>query len=443
MKQSRSFYDSFPSSSANWLTAALDPFHDYQYDVDGLPDERSAPSVCQVHNQSYTLTCPPAFAAGTWDASVLFTGMNSPIGVVHGFAPGPQTGCGMMTVTNSVQHSYDHGVLSPGVPFGALNLWAGGSVNGMCTGAPCLASDVYTTLGSVNAVDRCRLIGAAVEIANTTAEVYKQGSLTVAQLPDVSDDTATTVYRDVNAVSQYNDTWYQQDKGPIQACTLPPLLAVPGSQTWPAAQGCYFIPRMTRVPREVIPYLYTAALQGTPTARVPVLYGTDGKTATPEPNAFYHQTPLHIPCLCPIHPNGFSPIQVYMSGLSAQSTLTITFRTIVEYFPTLGSPLLPLAQPSAAFDPKALALYSHIVAKAPYAVPIDENADGDYFRKILKVLSQLCAAGSPFLGAYGPAMGAMGTALSVAGDLLPKRQAAASGGQTRKSQAKKPVRKGA
>jgi hypothetical protein len=56
-----------------------------------------------------------------------------------------------------------------------------------------------------------------------------------------------------------------------------------------------------------------------------------------------------------------------------------------------------------------LALYSAVVAEAPYAVQVDQNAAGDYFRKILKVLGQSLELISPIFGSYAPlAMGAGG-----------------------------------
>lgn len=377
----------------DWLKACLDPYHDFSLGSAGLPDERVTPSVVKMHNQSYTLTAPTSAGAGTWDASVLYTGFNSRI---SGFAAG-----GMETLpdTRALNVDYDSAVISLGQPFGALNIWAGASGTSMTTGAPTTVGDTNFALGSVSATsDRCRLLAVAFEIHNTTAEIYKQGSLTVAQLTEPPSDTSTIVYHDVGVLG-LKDQWYQADRCAPMANTLPPLLAVPGSQTWPLEKGVYAIPRMAVIPRD------TGTFGTENNGRIPIMVGSDGKVATPGPLGWYFWDPPanteQAPTFLPYRPSGFTPIQVFVSGASNQTSLTITLRTIVEYFPLLGSELLPLATPSPAYDPRVFEIYGRIVAEAPYAVPVGQNAGGDYFRKILYALSQALSIGSPYMGAYG------------------------------------------
>lgn len=414
----QSFGSKFSEDSEGWIVACLDPYHDFQYEVAGLPDERVAPSVVQIHNQTVNLTVPASAGGNNWDASILFTGINSPINCEADNILG-----GMVTATGSNIHLYSSSNVSTGTSFGALNLWAGMAGSTMSTGSPKTTGDSYSSLGSVLKTDRCRLIGVGIEIHNTTAEIYKQGSITVAMLPDTACDTSMIYYHDTAGAK--DDTFVQADRALVQACTLPPLLAVPGSSTWPASEGVYAIPRMTMVPRDVLSYAYTpgvATNQGAST-RLPILYGTDGKVATPEPTGS-HAEGGYSQCLFkPFGPNGFSPLQIWCSGLSAQTTLTVSFRTIVEYFPALNSPLLPLANPSPIFDPKALACYSAVAARAPYAVPVDQNSAGDYFKKILRVLGESLSVISPVFGSYAPIAQGLGKAMVSGSDLIRKDEA--------------------
>jgi hypothetical protein len=277
--------------------------------------------------------------------------------------------------------------------------------------------ETHAALGSVLTTDRCRLISVGFEIHNTTAEIYKQGSLTVAQLPDVAEDSHTCNYKDTN-VAGYNTQSIQVDRCCLMASTLAPLLSVPGSQTWPAAEGVYVIPRMTKVPSQVISYALVEGQDGGYGAngRVPVLYGTDGLVATPEPTTYIRGVAgadsSNIPLCNPFGASGFAPCQVYLSGLSNASTLTISFRTVVEYFPALGSALLPLASPSPCYDPDVLRLYSEIITMAPYAVKVSENASGDYFRRIFQILSRALVLTSPLFGSFGPVVKAGGEIIS-------------------------------
>lgn len=319
----------------------------------------------------------------------------------------------MVTQSFAQMHIFDN---STGIDWGALNYWAGDTGEAMDVGAPVNAHHTYGSLGSVLGTDRCRLIGVAFEVHNTTAEVYKQGSLTVAQLPDSCVDAGTVHYiTSMSTLANRDATVCQLDRALVEACTVTPLRAVPGSQTWPAAQGVYCVPRMTEVPRNI--QLYK---EGGPfsdgnvsqdgyghSGRIPVVYGTNGKLATPSPSGTQSIVdggviPYDRYIFHPFAPNGFAPMQVWFSGLSMQTSLTISFRTIVEYFPALTSPLLPLASPSPIFDPKALALYSAVAARAPYAVPVDQNEAGEYFRKILRILSQGLGLISPIFGQYAP-----------------------------------------
>lgn len=415
--------------SRDWLIGCLDPFHDYALESHGLPDERSAPSVVQVHNQVFTLTTPTVAAGGPWDASVIYTGFNSVINT-------PRFG-GMMLVKSSTGRLYDSSSISSGTPFGALNIYAGAAGATMQTGAPHVVGTTNECLGSVLNTDRCRLLSVGVEIHNTTAEIYKQGSLTVAQLPDLACDSSNATY--IDSSDNWKDFTFQSDRAMVQASTLAPLLTVPGSQTWPAAEGCYLIPRMTIVPREIA--IYPGTISGVSAgeggnSRVPVLYGTDGRTALPEPCGFTELTatgPIYVPNVYPRNPSGFAPCQIFLTGLSSQTSLTITFRTVVEYFPALGSPLLPLASPCSAFDPLAFELYSQIVKECPYAVPVNENSAGDYFRKVLAVVGRVMQHAGPGLGI---ALGnpALGTLLSVSGRMIAERTGLKQAGPKKRNQ---------
>lgn len=411
IKDISSLNNKFCEDSTSWLVAALDPFHDYQYSVEGLPDERTAPSVCQIHNQVLTITAPTTAAGGQWDCSVLFTGFNSSIDfhTLH-----PLEG-GMETMTYSNIHHLDHQTLSAGLPFGALNVWAGAAGSHIHVGAPGTVGDTNLALGSVMGSDRCRLVASGFEITNTTAEVYKQGSLTAAMLPDTACDAGLCTYFDSNVGAPFAPTPVQADRALVMATELGPLMAVPGSQTWAAADGVYAIPRMTTVPRDIATYTFGQGMSGTvgATTRIPIIYGSSGDRATPSPTGWNGAVGYQF-IFAPRAPNGFSPMQVFCSGLSPETSLTLKFRTVVEYFPSVTSILLPLASPSPVYDPKVLAAYSYVVARAAYAEPVGQNAAGEYFRKILMLLSMGLDAINPVFGSYAPiAMAASSLAKAV------------------------------
>jgi len=374
--------------SKDWLTAILDPYHDSAYDAVGLPDERTAPSVVQIHNQTLSLSAPTSAGNGNWDAAVSYTGFNTVISSVRT--------SGLVNMASTPFHTYDHTSLSTAAPFGALSAWAGASGSTRKWGAPLTVGDTYAALGSCNPGDRCRLVGVGFEIHNTTADVYKQGTLTVAQLADVATDNSNILYHDTAASTNIDDFFLQCDRSPIMAATVAPLLATPGSQVWPAEKGLYAIPRMVQVPRE------TAVISLNTSGRGPLVYSTDGTASSLEPYDIGGSGNYVYPRISNAQVSGFTPIEAWLTGLSPQTTLTITFRTVVEYFPALTSSLLPMAEPSPRFDPQALALYSEVIRGAPYAVPVGQNPGGEYFKKIMAYVSEALGLLSPMSGPFAP-----------------------------------------
>jgi hypothetical protein len=277
------------------------------------------------------------------------------------------------------------------------------------------------------------VIGVGFEIHNTTAELYRQGSLTVAQLADNAEDIRSVMFVDTN-IAPTKDNFMQADQACVRASDVGKLLAVPGSQTWPAAEGCYVVPRMIEMPTRL-------STLGRITGRVPIVYDSDNHTATAHPSIMVAAEGYTTPAMYNCIPSGFAPVQVFLTGLSTQTTLTITFRTIVEYFPALPSSLLPMSEPSPVYDPMVFGAYSAIIKDAPYAVPVHQNAGGDYFKKILKIVSQALEFGSPMFGQYAPlvALAAKGGRMLL--DRKVDKRAAGSSAMQTQSRNSAPARK--
>lgn len=397
------------SQSKAWLTAALDPFHDNQLDLEGLPDQRSSASVVQLHVQNYTLTAPTSAGAGNWDAKVSYSGFDAAQGAIPGLVE---------ILSGTYGHPYDPAALSTGVPFGALNIRAV-AAGAVIPVAKMLAGETATALGSfVSSGDRGRLIAVGFEVNNTTAEIYKQGSMTVGMLPDAADDSNTVVYAAPGTAHQAIAV--QADYSAKYCAARADLAAVPTSCTWPAANGVYAIPRMTKLITDP---------SAPATAKRTVLGhdSTNTNYSSIEPNG--STTVNNVPAaksfvtatLNGVCPSGFSPVEAYFTGLSPQTTLTVTFRTLVEYFPGASSNLLPMATPSPPYDPTVLKMYSNLVRNAPYAVMVKDNASGDYFRVILRLIQNLAPVVAGFSGAYAPAILLAGKAAGAVNGVIDRR----------------------
>jgi len=113
----------------------------------------------------------------------------------------------------------------------------------------------------------------------------------------------------------------------------------------------------------------------------------------------------------PFHTSG-----VILEGLNPNSTFTVTLRTVWEVAPDYGDAngavLVPLTQPSPAYDPIAIELYQRAVAMLPVAVPVGMNAAGDWWDWVLAALG---AAATPVATmVMGPAGAVVGAAASSA-----------------------------
>lgn len=393
------------NDSACWLAACLDPYHDFQMDLEGLPDERSALSVVQMHNQSVTISAPVSAGAGNWDCHITHTGITCKIGQE----------CFIKDI-NAFQYSaaandYDHGINpnTDGVPFGTFNIRA--CASGVVPVIGTLEADggAYN-FGSILGYDRCRVIGIAYEVTNTTAEIYKQGSCTVAMLSDVAEDGSILTLKDTN-VAPLADSFFQASLCPTFPASVGDLLAMPGSQTWPAAKGIYAVPRMSKLASNVTSF----GGSNSTASRAIIVQQVGGRYAATTNSVLSGGVPAVQPVVRGGAVSNFSPLVSIFSGLSPETTLTVTMRSIVEYFPDLGSSLLPLSSPSPAYDVRAFEIYNMISKRAQYAVEVKQNGTGEFFRKILALLSTGANMVAPFTGKFQPVVqGAAGLASLIA-----------------------------
>jgi len=219
-----------------------------------------------------------------------------------------------------------------------------------------------------------------MELVNTTAEVYKQGQLCVAQAMPIFNHPGASVvnYKDINA-SPYATMAAASTMMQDLPYNLSTVKRIPGSGTWEASKGCYVIPRLTSFSLPITGDYANNAVQYRSNA-------DGGKTLHTIP----FQYVASVPQFRGLDRSGFAPVCISLTGLSPQTTFTLTLRSIVEYFPNESSAsLLPFAFQSPEYDPLALETYAAIVRKAPYAVPVEMNAAGDYFRFILKAANQV------------------------------------------------------
>lgn len=345
-----------------WLIAAVDPFHDDSLKVDGYPDMAGGASIVQCIKQTTTVQIPNAITAGNWDCLISTDNMLTFGGVAVNhtqsgnlFAPPGQT---LQAVMGGLK-------IVAGVP--GQNL----SYISFPTGANAaiLPGLMYP---NINARRRFRILSYGFEVHNTTAELNKQGAVTVFEQPQgatrfagaTMNSTATQMTSPISGVSVQ-----------LPPTSVGAALLLAGSKTWDAAKGAYCVctmntldnaPRIadfsTPVGSNNFDNNYPQVANEN--AFLPPFGGNMGVFS-------YAQMNYVIP---------FNTKGIYFTGLSQTTTLQVNFNIWVERFPSeLDGDLTMLATPSAEFDPVALEAYARIVRMMPVGVPVCQNGFGDWF----------------------------------------------------------------
>jgi hypothetical protein len=372
------------SGGRDWLVSCLDPFHDYQQTIAGFPDLNGGISTCQMYSETLTISAP-AGVAGNWDCQVIYTGTDSRRTCT--LAPGLSNLC---RYESDVLYGYTL------APVTCIASPAGTSAKIDADPATCPRHCLHSR--AAQNYDFGRLIAVGIEVTNSTSELYKQGRVTTALVPMQTTHQGMVAYHDVAVPAQWNGGYLPMQNNFLTRFTETEsdVRLIPGSQQWAAAQGVYMIPRLAN---------YDLPINGGVNDTVSSLPGPAAALSVPtwgpaNPGAgvytsVYHQEPdfevafptsgVLIPGFSGIWKSSFQPCTAYFAGLSNQTTLTVTVRSVVEYFPA-DETLLPFAKPSTFYDLAALKTYAAAARAAPWSVPVSMNAKGDYFRMVLKAI---------------------------------------------------------
>lgn len=389
---------------SNFVVQALDPFHDFERDLSGYPDINSTGTVLMCVNKEFSITKPSGLASGNWDlhvwsAPVLLCSdvlMAGEPGVAY-FYGGAQPGDESDTF-NIPNHTLP-------VKIGPLN-WSK-----VAAGQPTVpvASTFAPTNGEFNALDindfcddsrLVRIVGMGFEVHNTTAEIYKQGALTVYEMPNSSQDSSVTITDGVSGNRTDFGVIHKLPPGTIDSAVL-----LPKSKTWKAAEGSYCIVTQNDMSNPLAPRKYART----------VFVGTDDGTGS---NPALIQDIQSFDQLSRTVTVNFNTKGSYLTGLSNESTITLKVRMILEIAPTGSDPLVPLMKPSPMLDMEALVAYSKAIRDLPPGTKVENNASGDWFRDVVKTITKH----SPSVGAlFGPQGEMIGRAVSIVGGAIGKK----------------------
>jgi hypothetical protein len=369
--------DKLSNDGKRWLIQTVDPFHDEDQAPCGMPDTYMARNVVQMIKKTMVITKATTMGAGNWDCNIF----NLP------------------WVDDQPVRGYTayKNVLYGGS--GAGNA-AASSVGGIVACQSLTSGDAFSFTPVSSAISSysslkcdsdfldgpCRVVSCGFEVVNTTAEINKQGSVTVYRVPEPQQERSTFTIAS-NAASPYTTTAaiFSGEKRSRPPLSLQEASYMVGTRTWAAAEGCYIPLTLAGIENPV---------RGTDSSTIVMALNAEVTTPTPDqPNVGQYclVTGSTDPVLSSTIPSArklvstpFNMGGAYFSGLSEETSLQLTVIFYVERFPTtLQRQLAVLAEPPPLYDPLALELYTLMMKNMPVGVMVKENGLGDWFADVV------------------------------------------------------------
>jgi len=183
-----------------WLIEVLDPMHDEKLHVVGYPDREVAPSVVQMIKKSVDIAIPTTFGGGPWGFHVMIDDQAIPSGTQEYTT---ESGLNYVKMDDTVAPTLN-------LPIGGLNVVAF-EAN---TLVPTWQLDTTEAVPHVRVaalaldpdylIGKTRVLSTGVEIVNTTAQLYKGGSILVYEAPDSMAEQSSFIidYRRTEAMEE-------------------------------------------------------------------------------------------------------------------------------------------------------------------------------------------------------------------------------------------------
>ena len=355
----------------HWLMAAIDPFHDKPLAIAGYPDGTPGKSLVQCIKLSADIAKPVNLPAGaTWD--VMLSTSNFLCG---------KTGLPFLNVAGGGWYNINTGSsLFTNMCTGGLTINKAISGSDLSIVSSTVATQTSTFLQpSAEFLEgRLRVLAMGFEVANTSSELYKNGSVTVFEIPQETPEERFTVMLGDGSGSAQPMTVAGAFSA-LKVARMPSSIAqatqITGSQTWEAQDGCYCVARQNGLynpattPKQVAPMMvYSDSGQPYPSPPLTVAFDTINLPGVPL------RAPLDSYSI-PFHSKG-----AYFTNLNENSTLRVMYNVWIERFPTPSEVnFLSLATESCDYDPQALEAWATIAGDAPAGVLFKENGLGDWF----------------------------------------------------------------
>lgn len=388
------------SEGKDWLVSALDPFHDIDHPLAGYPDSDNSKTIVSTYQYAMDVSKNAGLAPGNWDAHV-FTLPYVATSGASVVIPVGVPASGLYAVRNGAS-----------VGRGLVNVIQANPGDSLF---PVVPADYATTFASSLPVSStvfngscARVLAMGIEIVDTTADIYKQGALTAYRMPQMS-STGQIVFSDPAAAPEPIVTSVIYKSYCAPPTSVSKALSLVGSRQWSMADGAYAVLTQSSIANPITSSSNMCTFLAPNGHR-----DTQGELSLITPFNDTVVVPGSMssspsPCMMlPYNTTGFM-----LTGLNEKSTFRIKFKMIVETAPQPWQPdLVVLASPSAPYDPSTLEAYSKALSSVPVAVMLNDNAFGDWFVGLARIISKLALPVSAALAPFFPSAPIVGTAVA-------------------------------
>lgn len=390
---------SLTQDGADWLTLRMDPFHDFNRPIAGYPDADNIDTIVSAVNFQTVIT-KPAASAGNWDMHLFtlpFTQDEVTLGTSVDGVFTASAGTYLLGLVNVAKADAGEALFPDVNPVVSANFEMAGI-------------DGFDQVGE----GVSRIIGMGIEIIDSTAELYKQGNLLCYKMPGSHSDKTKFRYIQTDAkFGETNPMFYPSPPADASEAAI-----YRNAVQWQAKDGAYITCGQEGVGNPFTQRTKQSYVVG----KDPSMVGTDVVLHTSQTTSAGVAAP-NVSVLIPGYPKTMNLTQhgCILSGLNNNASITVRVRIFVERAPLMSElALVPLASPSAAYDVRALQLYSHLISELPCAVPVGFNAAGDWWKWIVKTIRKVAPAlGGVLTPILGPEAGLIGTAVGAVADAIP------------------------
>lgn len=393
--------------SLHFFTSATDPMHDSSIKLSGWPDRNIELSVVRKVPQTAVLSYPVGNTVnfppgGTFDIHLVLHPWLQLIDMREEIRSN-----NVIDYTSAASQSFIGGLQAYATQPGADFVY--GSNNPTTGTAPLIGELLLDPKYSIGVG---RVVGIGIEIVNTTATLYKNGQIFCWRAPEPVVHPTTWNYRtpggaetDVFSMTAQVFRYPPANTAQAQLYT--------GTVDWEAMHGAYMVGTFTDFENPAQMVGYTEPILLAVDSAEDMTYVPGDNTTVNETQAWV-PTPILSPTLsgvysapgCKLYP--YNQMGMILTGLTAQSTFTMKLVVYYESFPSLAEPeILLLANPSAKYDPRVLEMLSRVMRSLPVAVPSKENAEGDWWDRVLEALQVVSPAALSLFGGEVLAPGAV------------------------------------